>query len=108
MIKEGNSVVYTIVGKGDKTGTFENILAINNNSASAFYQATGEKNYGFNGNYWNKTTDWKTLFTLTAGTVETVQSIEQTVLSYDSNIWDMSNFGADKDGRPVLKKGCSV
>ena len=108
MLKEGNSVVYTIVGKGDKTGTFENILAINNNSASAFYQATGEKNYGFNGNYWNTTTDWKTLFTLTAGTVETVQSIEQTVSSYDSNIWDMSNFGADKDGRPVLKKGCSV
>lgn len=108
LLKENNRTVYMIKGTGDNTGTYKNILAISNNATNAINHAKNAENLGFNGNYWNKTTDWKTLFTLTAGTVETVQSIEQTVSSYDSNIWDMSNFGADKDGRPVLKKGCSV
>ena len=113
VVKDSGSAVYMIKGKGDAKGTYKNILAIGNNASYAFDFEEGKNNetrLGFNGNYWNKETDdWKTLFTLTAGTAATAaQSIKQTVSTYDPTIWDMENFGAEKDGRPALKKGCSV
>lgn len=108
LLKEDTRTVCMIKGTGDAMGTYENILAISHNSTDAFNHVTGVANLGFNGNYWNKTTDWKTLFTLTAGAVETARSIEQTVSTYNPNIWDMNDFGADKDGRPKLIPGCSV
>ena len=108
LVKEGT--LYMIRGKGDDKGTYKNILAISNKANYAFNVKNSDAYLGFNGNYWKRdTTDWKTLFTLTAGASATAaQSIQQTVSSYDSKIWDMSNFGADKDGRPTLIKGCSV
>lgn len=114
VVKDIGSVVYMIKGKGDAKGTYKNILAIGKNASYAFDFTNGKNNetrLGFNGNYWmvGDAAAWKTLFTLTAGTAATAaQSIKQTVSTYDSTIWDMENFGAEKDGRPVLIKGCSV
>lgn len=114
MAKDGNGAVYMIKGKGDAKGTYKNILAIGNKASYAFDFKEGKDNttrLGFNGNYWmvGDAADWKTLFTLTAGTAATAaQSIKQTVSTYDPTIWNMEDFGAEKDGRPALIKGCSV
>ena len=77
------------------------------------FDKVAEAPLGFNGNWWlgNRKTqiEFKDLFSLTAGSTATnVYSVEETLASFNPSVWDMSGVGADKTGKPVMIKGCSV
>lgn len=99
--------IYPLVGTGT-SGTTKNNLCIGTDRCSKSI-LPDKKYYGTYGNWWAPTTEWNALFALSAGEKATnVQSLLDTIASFDSNIWDMSAFGAETNGRPTLKKGCSV
>ena len=73
----------------------------------------GKDTLGYNGNWWvgdkSFVPSWRDLFQLTAGEKATsVQSVKETMATFDKTVWDTSGFGANKNGRPTLIKGCSV
>lgn len=116
-----NCVVYTqyVANQGrcamggtrsDATSIFANNLVV---GQSNFYYVATLNNLGSDGNWWignkKKVPEWKELFTLKADAAATnVSSVEDVVKTFDEKIWDMSEFGADKAGRPKLRNGCSM
>lgn len=94
-------------GAGAKNaGTFMNNLAI---GVSYMEEEIRDAQYGQSGNWWTNTLAWQDLFWQEVGEKATnFISLEETLKSFDSKIWDMSDFGSAKDGRPILIKGCSI
>ncbi|MBQ8322963.1 MAG: hypothetical protein IJX91_03240 [Clostridia bacterium] len=94
-------------GAGAKTaGTFMNNLAI---GVLYIEEEIRDSQYGQNGNWWTKTLAWQDIFWQEAGgEAVNLCSLEQTLSTFDANVWDMSEFASTKEGRPILIKGCSV
>lgn len=105
---------YAMCGTGsDALGTFANNLVLGMKSFHTTIDDLGVDTLGFNGNWWlgdTKTAyEWRDLFNLEAGALATnVRSVQETASSFDTNVWDMSGFKANRKGRPTLIKGCSV
>lgn len=120
-IEQAQTKTYAMCGTGAKT-----TVVLSNNfvlGMQSFHQGiTGDsgdtkgkdkKLKGYNGNWWlgdsKALHSWNELFALEAEENATdVRSPETVANSYDPSVWDMSNFGADKDGRPMMIKGCSA
>ena len=102
---------YAFCGaRSDATSKIANNLVVGH---SSFHSAGDLNTLGSNGNWWsgNKRVvpEWKQLFTLKAAENATnVRSVAEVVETFDETVWDMSEFGADKAGRPTLKNGCSI
>ena len=108
--RETNSYRITGVnGNEDLDGYYANNFVLGTES---FRRGVLEAEFkGVNGNYWCKTDDpqWKDLLALQAGaTGPNVKTVQQAVETYDTGVWDMSNFQTETNGRPTLKKGCST
>lgn len=104
---------YTCAIQG--ASTLETAVIANNISVGAFRIERrigwdgAYKNVGKNGN-WNVsgTKTWQDLFSAThKPEVENFRSLENTIKTYDTSVWDLSNFGATLLGRPTLINGCS-
>ena len=94
-------------GAGAKAaGTFVNNLAI---GVAFIEEEIRDSQFGQNGNWWTNTRNWQEIFWQEAGNAATnVRSLSQALATFDKNIWDMSGFGEEQNGRPVLIKGCSI
>ena len=96
--------------RSDTNSVYANNLVVGH---SNFHDVAALNNVGTNGNWWigNKKAvpAWKELFNAVASAKATnVSSVADVVKTFNEKIWNMSEFGADKDGRPKLINGCSI
>lgn len=95
--------VYAFAGEDGGTTIASNNLAI---GVKALAFLIPDSFCGNNGNWWTTATDWSKLYDATAGANATaLQTLAQSIATFDTNVWDMSELIA-KTGAPKLKKGC--
>lgn len=96
--------------RADTKSVFSNNLIL---GMSNFHYNDQMNVLGQNGNWWlgskKKLYEWKDLFTLEASEEATaVRTVAEVVETFDTKVWDMYKFGANRAGRPKLINGCSV
>lgn len=112
-VESGTSDCYALSGNQGANGSYKNNIAIGN--ISGVTQGTLTLNDGTNGQDGNwcykvaKPTDWKDFFKAVKGTeAQDVRSIEDTLKTYDADVWNLANFNATVGGAPTLINGCSA
>lgn len=108
---EGAEVDYAIdsgLTGSSITSSVKNCFAL---GAARFYkQMIAASACGSSGCWWlgdGKT--WADLLTAKAGvSASNVLSVEQTIATFDTDVWNMSKFNNTDNGRPQLIKGCSI